>query len=58
MCMDNKKTAPKTKLINFRISEDEAERWDRAVNISGKSKTEICRKALDSHAAKIAKATQ
>jgi uncharacterized protein (DUF1778 family) len=56
--MDNKKTAPKTKLINFRISEEEAERWDRAFKISGKSKTEICRKALDSHAAKIAKGSQ
>jgi uncharacterized protein (DUF1778 family) len=56
--MDIKKAPPKTKLINFRISEDEAERWDRAFKISGKSKTEICRKALDSHAAKIAKAAQ
>tara|TARA_R100000951_G_C2643924_1_gene181869 strand:- start:842 stop:1012 length:171 start_codon:yes stop_codon:yes gene_type:complete len=56
--MDTKETKPKTKLINLRVSDEELMRWAKALEISGKSKTEICRNALNRHALRIERTAQ
>ncbi len=45
----------KTKLVNFRATPDEKERWDRLLKHGGRDASDVCRAALNRVADRIEK---